>query len=95
MEDTVQGIVAAIGYDCAFDIFNLGNSSPVKLATLIEVIEAALGKKALLDRLPEQAGDVPITYADISKARALLGYNPGTPLGEGIARFVAWHKGRP
>ena len=90
--DTVSGIVAALEYDCGFDIFNLGNSHPVDLKTLIETLEASIGKKAVIERLPDQPGDVPITFADISKAQRLLGYRPATPFREGIDAFVAWHR---
>jgi len=92
VDDTVSGIMAALRYDCRYDIFNLGNSSPVQLTTLIAGIEEALGKKAELQRLPDQPGDVPITYADIQKANRLLGYSPATPLAEGLAKFVRWHR---
>jgi UDP-glucuronate 4-epimerase len=92
IDDIVQGIVAALHYDCNFEVFNLGNSSPVTLRTMIETLEAALGVKAEIERLGEQPGDVPITYADIAKAQRQLGYAPMTPFGEGIARFVAWHR---
>ena len=91
-EDTVSGIVAALGHDCAFDIFNLGNSHPVALNTLIATIEEALGKQAVIRWLPDQPGDVPITYADISKAQRLLGYSPRTPFREGIGAFVVWYR---
>jgi UDP-glucuronate 4-epimerase len=93
VDDTVQGILAALRHDCAYDIFNLGNSQPVDLNTMISTIETALNRKAQIQWLPDQPGDVPITYADISKARRVLGYNPGTPFSEGIQKFVAWHKG--
>jgi UDP-glucuronate 4-epimerase len=89
--DTVQGIMGALGYDCAFDVFNLGNSHPVKLLELIRTIEAALGKKANIKWLPDQPGDVPITYADISKAQQCLGYQPRTSLREGIDLFLNWY----
>lgn len=90
--DTVSGIVAALHYDCAFDVFNLGNSQPVDLNTLISTLETSLGKKANIQRLPEQPGDVPITYADISKAQRLLHYAPQTPFQQGIDAFVAWYR---
>lgn len=90
--DTVSGIRSAMEYDCGYDIFNLGNSSPVSLMTLIRTIEGAVGKQAFICWLPEQAGDVPITFADISHAQRHLGYSPGTALKEGIARFVQWHR---
>jgi UDP-glucuronate 4-epimerase len=88
--DVVDGIVAALHYDARFDLFNLGNSHPVSLKTLICTLEDHLGRKATIDQLPNQPGDVPITYADISKAQRLLGYSPQVPFAEGIAAFVAW-----
>lgn len=89
--DTVEGILAALAYDCSYDVFNLGNSHPVRLIDLIRTIEAALGKKAEIQWLPDQPGDVPITYADISKAQRLLGYSPQTRLPQGIDRFLNWY----
>jgi len=64
----------------------------VQLKDLIEAIEAAVGRKAKINRLPEQAGDVPLTCADISKARRLLGYNPTTKLRDGLPKFVEWFR---
>jgi UDP-glucuronate 4-epimerase len=95
IDDIVQGLRAALDYPCRFDVFNLGNSHPVLLRDMIATIEQALGKRATLQRLPEQPGDVPITFADISRARKLLGYEPRTPFADGIAKFVAWRMGRP
>lgn len=92
VDDIVQGVVAAVGYDCSYEVFNLGNSSPVTLRTLIETLETVIGVKAEIESLPDQPGDVPITYADISKARRLLGYAPQTPFREGIAKFVDWYR---
>lgn len=94
VDDTVQGILAALHHQTRYDIFNLGNSSPITLTRLIEVIEQVLGKKATIIRQPDQPGDVPITYADISKAQRVLGYCPQTPIADGIARFVEWRRGR-
>jgi len=91
VQDTVQGIMGALSYDCSYDVFNLGNSHPVLLRELIRTIETALGKKADIQWLPDQPGDVPITYADITKARRLLGYHPETPLRQGIDRFLDWY----
>jgi UDP-glucuronate 4-epimerase len=88
--DTIDGLVAALHYDCAYDIFNLGNSHPVELNTLIRTLETSLGREATIQRLPDQPGDVPITYADISRAQQLLGYSPRVPFREGIDAFVAW-----
>ena len=91
VDDIVQGIIAASRLGCSYETFNLGNSSPIGLTTLIETIENELGKKAVIRRLPDQPGDVPITYADISKAQAAFGYCPRTPFPQGIARFVQWY----
>lgn len=91
-EDTVQGIVAALHYESPFQVFNLGNSHPVDLNTLIATIEESLGKKANIVRMPDQPGDVPITFADISRAQKLLGYCPRTGFRQGIDRFVAWYR---
>lgn len=91
VKDTVAGIVAAMQYDkSSFEIINLGNNKPVTLTQLVEALEKVLGKKAILNRLPEQQGDVPVTYADISKAKELLQYEPRTKLEEGLAKFVEW-----
>jgi UDP-glucuronate 4-epimerase len=88
--DTVDGIMACTRKAFGFEIFNLGESQTVRLSYLIELLESALGKKANIDRQPNQPGDVPITYADISKAKAMLGYHPGIKIEEGIPRFVDW-----
>jgi UDP-glucuronate 4-epimerase len=91
VDDIIQGVLAAIDYDAAdYEIFNLGESQTVELRELIALIEGSLGKKAVIDRQPMQPGDVPVTYADISKARAKLGYNPGTKIADGIPKFVQW-----
>ena len=84
--------MGALHYNGAlFDIFNLGENQTITLTELIQEIEKALGKKALIERLPEQQGDMPLTSADITKARALLGYNPQTKIAEGIPKFVSWY----
>jgi Nucleoside-diphosphate-sugar epimerases len=94
IDDIVQGTMAALEYDGPlFDIFNLGESETIQLKDLISAIEEALGKKAKINRLPEQPGDVPLTCADISKARKLLGYNPKTKLRDGLPRFIEWFRG--
>jgi UDP-glucuronate 4-epimerase len=91
IDDIVQGTIAALEYNGPlFDIFNLGESETIQLKDLISAIESALGKKAKINRLPEQPGDVPLTCADISKARRLLGYKPTTQLNEGLPRFIDW-----
>jgi UDP-glucuronate 4-epimerase len=92
VDDTVAGIMAAVDYDCRFDVFNLGNSDPVALLLMIRTIERALGKQACLEMTSEQAGDVSITCADISKSQRLLAYCPKTSFFEGIERFVEWYR---
>jgi UDP-glucuronate 4-epimerase len=92
IDDTIQGVLGALAYDGPiFDLFNLGESDTTTLSTLIRLIEAALGKEARIKLMPERPGDVPLTYADISKARRLLGYQPSTPISQGIPRFVNWY----
>ena len=91
IDDIVQGVLGAFHYeDAAFDIFNLGESQTTKLRDLIATIEAAVGKKAIINHLPDQPGDVPCTYADISRAKQRLGYNPQTKIKDGIPKFVDW-----
>src|SRR5947199_5038532 len=91
IDDIIQGTTAALKYDGPmFDVFNLGESETIQLEDLIAAIEKALGKKAKINRLPEQPGDMPLTCADISKARKLLGYNPKTKFQDGLPRFVHW-----
>lgn len=91
IDDIIQGTMAAFKYDGPlFDVFNLGESETIQLKDLIGAIENALGKQAKVNRLPEQPGDVPLTCADISKAKKLLGYDPKTRFSQGIPRFVEW-----
>jgi UDP-glucuronate 4-epimerase len=91
IDDIIQGTTAALKYDGAmFDVFNLGESDTIQLKDLIVAIEKTLGKKAKVNRLPEQPGDMPLTCADISKARKLLGYNPKTKFEDGLPKFVDW-----
>ena len=95
IDDIIQGVIASLNYNGPlFDIFNLGESETVELKDLIAAIEQAVGKKARIKQLPEQPGDVPLTCADISKARKLLGYNPTTPLSVGLPKFVEWFERR-
>jgi UDP-glucuronate 4-epimerase len=94
IDDVIQGTMAALKYDGPlFDVFNLGESETIQLKDLIAAIEDAVGKKAKINRLPEQPGDVPLTCADISKARKLLGYDPKTSFRQGLPRFVNWFLG--
>jgi len=92
VDDIVQGVMGTLEYNGApFDIFNLGENQTITLTDLILEIEKALGKKAVIERLPEQQGDMPLTSADITKARSLLGYDPQTKIAEGIPKFVEWY----
>jgi UDP-glucuronate 4-epimerase len=88
--DTLEGILACTRQEFGFEIFNLGESQAVKLNDLILLLEKALGRKAIIDRLPPQTGDVPVTYADISQARDRLGYHPKVRIEEGIPFFIKW-----
>lgn len=90
--DIIHGVVAAIEREFEFEIFNLGESNTVELAYLISLIEKALGTQAKIKRLPEQPGDVHITYADVSKACRLLGYTPSVAIEQGIPIFVDWYR---
>ena len=73
-------------------MLNLGNSHPVRLVELVKMLEKVTGRHATRQQLPEQPGDVPITWADISKAKRLLAYDPQTPIEEGLKRFVNWFR---
>ena len=88
--DTLDGIIACTKKEFGYEIFNLGESQTVSLGRMIELLQAALGKKAVIDRQPLQPGDVPITFADISKAREKLGYNPQVKIEQGIKLFAEW-----
>jgi UDP-glucuronate 4-epimerase len=90
--DTVDGIIACTRKEFGYEIFNLGESGTVSLARMIELLEAALGKKAVIDRQPLQPGDVPITFANISRARAMLGYNPQIKFEQGVKVFADWFR---
>lgn len=93
IDDIIQGTVAAIDLGAPCEIFNLGNHRPIELSYFIELLENALGKKAIKEMLPMQAGEVIETYADIDKSQKLLGFHPSVPLEEGILRFIDWFKG--
>ncbi len=94
IEDIVDGITKSIKYvngnDNVYEILNLGESEPITLSEMISTIEEVVGKKAIINRLPMQPGDVNRTYADISKARSLIGYNPQTSFKDGIRKFYEW-----
>jgi len=82
--------MACVGQAFGYEIFNLGGSNPTTLSRLVELIESALGKKALVERKPDQPGDVPLTWADVSKSARCLGYSPKVRIEEGIPLFAAW-----
>ena len=92
VEDIVSGVAAAIERiePGRYDIFNLGGTQTVALQELVEIIERVVGKPAIIERRPLQPGDVPVTYANVDRARAALGYTPTTPPDQGIARYWQW-----
>ena len=100
IDDILDGVVASIDRSADFGrdggalhrVYNLGGSRTTTLARLVELIEAALGKRAILDRQPDQPGDVPVTFADVTRAAADLDYAPRVPIEEGITRFVRWFR---
>jgi UDP-glucuronate 4-epimerase len=98
VDDIVAGVLAALDYNFSstdgppFEICNLGNSHPLKLSELVYMLERTTGKKAIIQREGPQQGDVPLTWADVSRAGKLLGYRPQTSLEEGLKKFVAWYR---
>jgi UDP-glucuronate 4-epimerase len=95
VDDIIDGVVAAIQYDKSdYEVINLGESRTVELRELIALLEKELDTHAIIDRQPPQPGDVPQTFADITRARALLGYNPQTQIEDGLRRFVDWFRGK-
>ncbi|MBL7206672.1 MAG: GDP-mannose 4,6-dehydratase [Candidatus Aenigmarchaeota archaeon] len=91
VSDIVNGIVSVLGKKFKYEIFNLGNSKTVELRYLISLIEKNIGKEANIKQMPDQPGDVPITYADVSKSNKLFGYEPKVSIEEGIRRFIEWY----
>ena len=92
VDDTVAGIVAALERCDRYRIYNLGGSDPVSLTKLLEELEQAIGRPAIIDRRPSQPGDVERTYADLTRARAELGYQPQVSLAQGLRRFAEWFR---
>ena len=90
VEDIVAGVLAAYDRNQGYRIYNLGGSDPVTLSDLIAGLELAVGKRAIIDRRPAQPGDVERTFADVSRSRAELGYEPRVRLADGLARFARW-----
>ena len=91
VDDIVSGIMAARKAEYDYEVVNLGRSDTVKLSELINKIESYLGKKANIKVLPNQAGDVNRTFADIGKAKKLFGYAPKVSIDEGLEQFVNWY----
>ena len=92
IDDIVDGVIAAHDLAPGFEIFNLGGSQTTTLIDLVHWIAAELGVEAKVEMFPEQPGDVPITFADVTKAREMLGYAPKVPVREGLKRYVAWYR---
>lgn len=92
IDDIVDGVVRSLDRCEGYEIYNLGEATTTSLAELVDLIKEACGVEPILDRQPNQPGDVPITYADVSKAREKLGYKPSMTVREGLKRFVAWYR---
>ena len=91
IDDITSGILAALDLAPDFEIFNLGGAETTRLGDLVQWLAEELAVEPRIEYLPDQPGDVPITYADVSKAERLLGYAPKVPIREGLRRFVAWY----
>lgn len=91
IDDFVEGVLLAIDKIFGYEIFNIGNSNPVELGYFIEVVEKELGKKAKINKVPVPLTELPITYADLSKAREMLGYDPKIKIEDGMKIFVDWY----
>jgi UDP-glucuronate 4-epimerase len=91
VDDVVSGILAAAERTAGYGVYNLGGAATTSLAELVALLERALGKPARLQRLPDQPGDVPITFADTARAERELGWRNTTPIAQGIERFCAWY----
>ncbi len=94
ISDIVNGVISVLDREFGFEIINLGDSETTELKRLVSLIEENLGKKAKVKTLQAQPGDVPVTCADISKARKLLGYSPSVRIEQGIKKFVQWYQNR-
>jgi UDP-glucuronate 4-epimerase len=94
IDDIIDGVLKSIDIDCHFEIFNLGESRTTDVNALIKMLEERIGKKANIKYLPPIPGDVPITYADVSKAKSVLSYNPQTQIEAGLDKFVEWFKNK-
>jgi UDP-glucuronate 4-epimerase len=92
VDDILQGLLRAVERVQGYEIINLGGSQTTRLGTLIAMLEERLGRRAIVEAQPDQAGDVVATWADVSKARRLLGYEPKIPIEAGLTQFVAWYR---
>ena len=92
VDDIVDGIIASLDLAPGFEIFNLGGAETTRLGDLVRWLAEELAVEPRIEYLPDQPGDVPITYADVSKAQRMLGYAPKVPIREGLRRFVAWYR---
>jgi UDP-glucuronate 4-epimerase len=94
VDDVVSGVLGALAAPPGYRVYNLGESATISLSELVALIEKACGKPAVRRFRPPQPGDVPVTYADISRARKEIGYDPRTPIGRGVTLFVDWYRKR-
>ena len=92
VDDIVTGVRAAMRREQGYDVFNLGGAATTSLSELVQQLEQALGKQAKRNMLPDQPGDVPITYADVGHAERELGYRCSTALAEGVTKFCTWYE---
>jgi UDP-glucuronate 4-epimerase len=92
IDDIVKGTIAALDKSLPCEIFNLGNNQPEDVLTLVRLLEQKLDKKAKIELLSDQPGEVPITYADISKSRSILQFEPTTSLDQGLDQFLSWYR---
>lgn len=92
IDDIIDGIILAIDKVSGFEIINLGESKTIMLKELLQNLEEIIGKKALIEKLPLQQGDVNLTYADLSKAKKILGYSPKWNIHDGLTKFINWKK---
>ena len=98
IDDVAEGLVRTLDrppaatHGAPYDVFNIGNDRPVEMTAFVSALEAAMGRTARIEPLPMQPGDVPTTHADVARLRDAVGFRPQTPLAEGLARFVAWHR---
>ena len=91
IDDIIDGVIATMDRPLPYEVFNLGESTTITLSELVTTLEEVIGKKAIVQAMPAQPGDVEITYADISKAKRMLGYDPSTSIADGLRLFNDWY----